>query len=1352
MRKLSTLASTLLFLFIANQSVKGQVPDLVNYQAVLRDATGAIMDNRPVTVRLTVHENSGTGPVEFQERHTLTTTAQGLINVQIGAGTALVGTFAGINWYNNEKWLQVEVDAGSGFTDMGAQRLVSVPYAILARNVENDQVDDADADPTNELQTISKTGSVVTLSNGGGSFVDEVLDPDSDPTNELQTISQVGNIVTLSNGGGSVNINDADANPANELNQSLTLTGQTLFLTDAGGTLSVDLSPLGDDADPDPANELNQSFTFDGTSMVSITDAGGTHTVDLSALEDDADADPTNEYNQTVTFTGNTTLNITDGGGTLSVDLSALEDDADPDPTNELITNVSFNGTDLSITDAGGTHTVDLSALEDDADADPTNELNQSLNFNGSILSITDAGGTLNANLFALEDDADPDPTNELQTISAQGPANQPNIALSMGGGNVQLFGAGATTLSRSGNNITISSTDNVNDADADPTNELQSFVLSGTSTPVITLNPLGNAMSFTGSGGITLSRSGNNINIFSTDNVNDADANPANELNTAFFIGGGNLNITDAGGTLSVPMTAIDDGDWSGKGSGQMWPTNLGDRIAIGITTPVNAWLHVAGSGNNQGRFGNTDALFLIADDPHVGFNTYFSGGWFHSSAGYAANTGFDPSSGRWFVQSTAGSGGANTAATMTERLTVINSGNVGIGITTPAARLHVEGGAIRPDDGNSSTAGINWGADLYGGSGDEAFMRYYSEAGENTKLLIGNQNDSDDDIGFYQNGAERMTIWNGSVGVGTTTPGALFHLHAPVNTWQRMTTSTTGSGFFDGGFVIGVQDGGTPGAYIWNGENREMFFGNNGTYRMAIDTFGNVGISGISNAAALLAPAARLEVSTNSTAGAGGATVRLFEEDDDYSRLELTNSNAGGSRWHIAGYSNSTNANERLNFWNSTTGDIVSITGDGLVGVGTTLPTGKLHVPGLLFEDEFLIGDDVFTTNDANYRINIGNAIGTNAFIRIGEASTDYVTYGWVNSLQPGGPYAHMTVISPGFTTPLTLQRDGGRVGIGTTTPAVTLDLVAATTPYMEFHNSTTGAGFFNGTLIGVDGFQSDQFFIWNYENSPIDIGTNNSYRVRIEADGDVGIGTTTPSQRLEVSGGKIALSDFDELLIVNNNVYNHSLGNHTLGDGASAYIMMASQEGQSESAGYFGDENNSTIWNPGDNGRFLRFVDEDAWGDANGNPYDNGAEIAYVDAAGNFITVSDMSKKQNIAPISGAVDKVQQISGYTYELKPLAAEIEKGEQPQRISGVMAQELQKVLPEAVQQNEHGEYFVHYSGIIPLLIEAIKEQQAEMNAQGQDVSQQQQLLEAQQQQIENLQKQIEELKELIKN
>ncbi|MGB5236987.1 MAG: hypothetical protein WBN59_05080, partial [Flavobacteriaceae bacterium] len=196
---------------------------------------------------------------------------------------------------------------------------------------------------------------------------------------------------------------DLDQDPDNEYNSGIALTGTSIEVIDAGGTLSQDLDGTFatdaelaalsvDDADADPLNELNTSVVLNGTDL-ETTDVGGTITTDLSSLVDDADADANNELNTGIALSG-TAIEVTDTGGTLSQDLdgtfatdaelAALSvDDADADPLNELNTSVVLNGTDLETTDAGGTITTDLSSLVDDADADANNELNTGIALSG---------------------------------------------------------------------------------------------------------------------------------------------------------------------------------------------------------------------------------------------------------------------------------------------------------------------------------------------------------------------------------------------------------------------------------------------------------------------------------------------------------------------------------------------------------------------------------------------------------------------------------------------------------------------------------------------------------------------------------------------------------------------------------------------------------------------------------------------------------------------------------------------------------------------------------------------------------------------------------------------------------
>jgi hypothetical protein len=109
-------------------------PPGIPYQAEVRNESGEVLANTNVNVRFTLHEATANGTVSYQETHPLTTNELGLFAATIGGGTATQGTFAGINWSQTTKFLQVEVDAGNGYITMGNQQLMSVPYALYAAN------------------------------------------------------------------------------------------------------------------------------------------------------------------------------------------------------------------------------------------------------------------------------------------------------------------------------------------------------------------------------------------------------------------------------------------------------------------------------------------------------------------------------------------------------------------------------------------------------------------------------------------------------------------------------------------------------------------------------------------------------------------------------------------------------------------------------------------------------------------------------------------------------------------------------------------------------------------------------------------------------------------------------------------------------------------------------------------------------------------------------------------------------------------------------------------------------------------------------------------------------------------
>lgn len=96
--------------------------------------------------------------------------------------------------------------------------------------------------------------------------------------------------------------------------------------------------------------------------------------------------------------------------------------------------------------------------------------------------------------------------------------------------------------------------------------------------------------------------------------------------------------------------------------------------------------------------------------------------------------------------------------------------------------------------------------------------------------------------------------------------------------------------------------------------------------------------------------------------------------------------------------------------------------------------------------------------------------------------------------------------------------------------------------------------------------------------------------------------------------------------------------------------------------------------------------------------------------ITSTGNVTAFSDARLKTNVATIENAVDKVMQVRGVTYDRIDSA-------HGTRETGVIAQELEAVLPEAVVTNDEGIKSVAYGNVVGLLIEAIKEQQKQIEA-----------------------------------
>lgn len=123
----------LAFCMLAGNSM-AQVPQRFNYQGIARDSKGNPLANQPLALKLTVLPASDATVAEYEETQLVTTNEFGLYTLQIGNGTAIVGDMALVKWETGNKYIKVAIDAqgGTNYIDAGTTQLLSVPYAIYA--------------------------------------------------------------------------------------------------------------------------------------------------------------------------------------------------------------------------------------------------------------------------------------------------------------------------------------------------------------------------------------------------------------------------------------------------------------------------------------------------------------------------------------------------------------------------------------------------------------------------------------------------------------------------------------------------------------------------------------------------------------------------------------------------------------------------------------------------------------------------------------------------------------------------------------------------------------------------------------------------------------------------------------------------------------------------------------------------------------------------------------------------------------------------------------------------------------------------------------------------------------------
>ena len=136
----------LLVLFCVSLGISAQPPQLIPYQAIARDNAGNPVLNQNIGLRFSIHDQTISGAVVWQESQTVVSNNLGIIVTALGGTTQLTP----VDWGSGAKFLQVEMDiaGGTNYLDMGTQQMMSVPYALYAET----------------------SGSVINNGGGNGSF------------------------------------------------------------------------------------------------------------------------------------------------------------------------------------------------------------------------------------------------------------------------------------------------------------------------------------------------------------------------------------------------------------------------------------------------------------------------------------------------------------------------------------------------------------------------------------------------------------------------------------------------------------------------------------------------------------------------------------------------------------------------------------------------------------------------------------------------------------------------------------------------------------------------------------------------------------------------------------------------------------------------------------------------------------------------------------------------------------------------------------------------------------------------------------------------------------------------------
>lgn len=721
-----------------------------------------------------------------------------------------------------------------------------------------------------------------------------------------------------------------------------------------------------------------------------------------------------------------------------------------------------------------------------------------------------------------------------------------------------------------------------------------------------------------------------------------------------------------------------------------------------------------------------------------------------------------------------------ADNFSTYTERMRISGIGEVGIGTINPGTKLHVYGNGTTSNNytNGDATGATLFLQDSNGGSGNGGQLLFGSSQGiyAGIKGFVTNGTGPAGDLLFQTRGAsgnvnERMRIDSaGNVGIGTNLPVGKLNVIGGLGvgvalTGDQAVTPSSGSVVFSGTNIANIQTYTSPGSsttlgQIYNyasiadgfarfldvvayssttggGSNIRFVTGNGFTNaeRVRIDSAGNVGIGTNS----VVSPA-RLDITKATTNNSintqrqlriGGDTSAAYSLFIGYGQ-PVTGQELGGN---IQALDNGVGSKLLLN------------PSGGNVGIGTSSPTTKLHVAG----GSLLLGAFGGEGGELSLQNAAGNAVGASLDV---DASNNFRIFNVSSSA---------TIFYTGGANERMLITSSGNVGIATNAPTARLDInnqdAADTFPLVVSNNiagiNTASAGIgFNAHTVRFAQVVGGQHEYGSYATGNLRFFTRNAEvvaeKMRIEPSGNVLIGSATPDagntlRYLDLYNSNTGASAGSIMRFITSNTAASGLttvdlvkykngtfsinNNETNAAACTTFNVGASERMRITSSGQlllgitsqiFSGEvlavnaagctavyrNASTTA-----GKFWKFP----YIDNSNNIFilnQNNAGLYIADGATSWTANSDERVKDIIEPITDAANKVCSLRAVIGKYKTDAVGV-------RRSFLIAQDVQAVLPEAVntQSDEMGTLGVQYTDVIPLLVAAIKEQQAIITA-----------------------------------